>query len=83
MGKDSFVVVVVVVVSGEKRVAHPFCKKFHDPKNEPDSSVVIQIPVEDNKKYTAAEYREKLYNEISKKRRDSNARQRGTGSKAT
>lgn len=70
-------------ISAAEGLAHPFCKKFHDPKNEPDSSVVIQIPVEDNKKYTAAEYREKLYNEISKKRRDSNARQRGTGSKAT
>jgi hypothetical protein len=44
--------------------------QFHNPDDEPNCSRVITIPINDNHKYTIAEYRDRLYQEIVKKKKE-------------
>ena len=45
-------------------LSHPYCARFHDKENEINAPAPISIPIDDNKKYKATDYREKLYTEI-------------------
>eukprot|EP01065_Artemidia_motanka_P044469 TRINITY_DN6333_c0_g4_i1.p1 TRINITY_DN6333_c0_g4~~TRINITY_DN6333_c0_g4_i1.p1 ORF type:complete len:401 (+),score=106.21 TRINITY_DN6333_c0_g4_i1:146-1348(+) len=49
---------------------HPFVGMFHDPHQEITCSAPVAIPFDDDTKYSVAEYREKLYTEISKRKRE-------------
>lgn len=48
--------------------------QFHNPDDEPSCPRVIKIQIDDNTKYTAAEYRERLYKEIKKKKNEARHR---------
>ena len=50
--------------------------KFHDPANEPACEAPLKIMVDDNEKRSVSEYRDLLYAEILKRKRD--VRQKGT-----
>ena len=50
--------------------------KFHDPANEPACETPLKIMVDDNEKRSVSEYRDLLYAEILKRKRD--VRQKGT-----
>lgn len=47
----------------------PAPPQFHNPEDEPSCSRTISIPINDNHKFTVAEYREKLYGEIVKRKK--------------
>jgi mitogen-activated protein kinase 15 len=49
---------------------HPYVAQFADEASEPSCSHAITIPINDNHKYSIAEYRDKLYNEILKRKRE-------------
>jgi mitogen-activated protein kinase 15 len=44
--------------------------QFHNPADEPSCDHIISIPIDDNTKYTIQEYREKLYGEIVKRKKE-------------
>jgi mitogen-activated protein kinase 15 len=47
---------------------HPYVSKFHDPANEPVLDKAVAIPIDDNTKFSIADYRDKLYGEVVRKR---------------
>lgn len=57
-------------ISAQEALRHPYVSQFHNPDDEPKCPRVIRIQIDDNTKYTAAEYRERLYKEISRKRKE-------------
>ena len=44
---------------------HPYCAQFHDPESEHVANKSVEIPFDDNKKRSTADYRDKLYAEIT------------------
>ena len=48
-------------LSVEEALAHPFVSQFHNPEDEPTCNKRILIPIDDNKKFSISEYRNKLY----------------------
>jgi len=55
---------------------HPYCKQFHDPDSEKDSVAKkpVDICLDDNEKKNTGVYREKLYSEISRMKKDGRKR---------
>ena len=59
-------------LTAEQALRHPYVAQFHNPDDEPKSNKVITIPIDDNTKFTIREYRDRLYQEISKKKKTRN-----------
>lgn len=55
----------------ENALKHPFISQFHNESDEPLAKSPIRIMVDDNTKYSASDYRQRLYNEIVKKKKRS------------
>merc|ERR1719414_1473703 len=56
--------------SAKEAVRHPYVVQFHNPEDEFDCDRVIRIPIDDNTKLTVQDYRERLYNEVLKKKKE-------------
>jgi mitogen-activated protein kinase 15 len=61
-------------ISAKEALRHPYVAQFHNADDEPAAPRVLRIQVDDNTKYTAADYRDRLYKEIKRKKRDARAR---------
>ncbi|KAI8473076.1 MAG: mitogen-activated protein kinase 5 [Monoraphidium minutum] len=61
-------------LSAAEALRHPYVAQFHSPEDEPSCSRVITIPINDNCKYSISDYRDKLYAEILKRKRELHAR---------
>lgn len=61
-------------ITAQEALRHPYVSQFHNADDEPACPRVIRIQIDDNTKYTAAEYRERLYKEISRKRREARSK---------
>ncbi|KAI7839890.1 hypothetical protein COHA_006370 [Chlorella ohadii] len=57
-------------ISPEEALRHPYCAQFHNPHDEPVAPGVITIPIDDNTKYSISEYRDRLYLEIVKRKKE-------------
>lgn len=58
--------------SAEDGLRHVFVSEFHNEEEEPIfPGGPLRLPIEDNTKLTAPQYRERLYQEITNRRRDS------------
>lgn len=57
-------------LSAADALKHPYVAQFHNPDDEPSCGRVITIPINDNHKYSIQEYRDKLYSEILKRKRE-------------
>jgi|UniRef100_A0A7S4LAC8 mitogen-activated protein kinase 15 len=70
--------------TAQEALKHPYVSLFHN-NDEPVSDHPILIAFNDDMKYTVNEYREKLYSDIIKKKRDRkrDAKQREAGSTST
>jgi len=55
-------------MTAEEALKHPYLKKFYKTSEEPTCEQVIKLYFNDNSKYTVAQYRDKLYQEIKKRR---------------
>jgi mitogen-activated protein kinase 15 len=44
--------------------------QFHNPEEEPNCSKKIFIPIDDNQKFSIREYRNKLYSDIHKRKKE-------------
>lgn len=57
-------------ISPEEALRHPYCAQFHNPHDEPVAPAPITIPIDDNTKYSISEYRERLYLEIVRRKKE-------------
>eukprot|EP00756_Hemistasia_phaeocysticola_P063615 Hpha_TRINITY_DN7091_c0_g1::TRINITY_DN7091_c0_g1_i1::g.22844::m.22844/K19603/MAPK15; mitogen-activated protein kinase 15 len=57
-------------LDSDSGLKHPFVSMFHDPHHETVCPAAVTIPFDDDTKYSVQEYRDKLYNEISKRKRE-------------
>merc|ERR1719159_574608 len=57
-------------VSATTALRHPYCVQFHNPEDEYECDRTIRIPIDDNTKLTVQDYRERLYNEVTKKKKE-------------
>jgi mitogen-activated protein kinase 15 len=57
--------------TAEEALRHPYVAEFHNPDDEPVyANGPIRIPIDDNTKLSASDYRERLYREINQKRKE-------------
>ena len=61
-------------LSAAEALAHPYVAQFHSPADEPARARPVSVPVNDNCKYSVADYRERLYGEILRRKRELHAR---------
>ena len=57
-------------ITVEDALEHPYVAFFHHPEDEIVCDRIIKIPMDDNHKYTVKEYRQKLYDDILKRKRE-------------
>lgn len=65
-------------ISANSALRHPYVVEFHKPEEEPECDRVIQIPIDDNKKLSVVDYRERLYGEVLKRKKEQRRTQRRT-----
>ena len=56
--------------TAEQCLEHPFVAQFHNPEDEPVCNKKINIPIDDNQKFSIREYRNKLYADIHKRKKE-------------
>jgi len=62
--------------AAEDALRHPYVAEFHNPSDEPAyPHGPIKIAIDDNKKLSAGDYRERLYKEINQRRKDARRRE--------
>eukprot|EP00500_Bicosoecida_sp_ms1_P004548 CAMPEP_0203815314 /NCGR_PEP_ID=MMETSP0115-20131106/9954_1 /ASSEMBLY_ACC=CAM_ASM_000227 /TAXON_ID=33651 /ORGANISM="Bicosoecid sp, Strain ms1" /LENGTH=356 /DNA_ID=CAMNT_0050724211 /DNA_START=300 /DNA_END=1370 /DNA_ORIENTATION=+ len=61
-------------ITAHQALRHPYVAQFHNVDDEPACPRIIKIDIDDNTKYTFADYREKLYKEIARKKKDARAK---------
>ncbi|CDW75261.1 extracellular response kinase [Stylonychia lemnae] len=57
-------------LSAEQALKHPYVAQFHNPDDEPNCTKKINIPIDDNQKFSIREYRNKLYADIHKRKKE-------------
>lgn len=57
-------------LTAEQALRHPYIAQFHNPDDEPTCKKKINIPIDDNQKFSIREYRNKLYADIHKRKKE-------------
>merc|ERR1719436_253382 len=57
-------------ISSQAALRHPYCAQFHNPEEEWDCPRAIRIPIDDNTKLSVSDYRNRLYSEVLKKKKE-------------
>ena len=57
-------------ISAEEALQHPYCVQFYNPDDEQVAGRTITITIDDNTKYSISQYRDRLYLEIVKKKKE-------------
>jgi len=66
-------------ISADRSLSHPFVSQFHNPQDEPSCPQPITIPLDDNTKLGVSDYREKLYAEVVRRRKEDRRSSTGDG----
>lgn len=61
-------------LTAEQALKHPYVKQFHNPEEEIVCDKIIRLPISDAKKLSLKEYRDALYNDILKKKKEQRKR---------
>eukprot|EP01098_Paradermamoeba_levis_P001203 TRINITY_DN1134_c0_g1_i2.p1 TRINITY_DN1134_c0_g1~~TRINITY_DN1134_c0_g1_i2.p1 ORF type:complete len:430 (+),score=165.51 TRINITY_DN1134_c0_g1_i2:92-1381(+) len=61
-------------ITAEDALEHPLVAQFHNPAEEPSCNRHINIGIDDNYKSSIVEYRNKLYQDIIKKKKENKAK---------
>lgn len=61
-------------LTAEQALKHPYVKQFHNPEEEIVCNKIIKLPISDAKKLSLKEYRDALYNDILKKKKEQRKR---------
>merc|ERR1712099_73311 len=56
--------------TAKEALRHPYVVQFHNPDDEFDCDQPIRIPIDDNTKLTVQDYRDRLYNEVLRKKKE-------------
>jgi mitogen-activated protein kinase 15 len=57
-------------LSAEQALKHPFVRQFHNPEEEIVCDKIIRLPISDAKKLSLKEYRDALYSDILRKKKE-------------
>jgi len=57
-------------ITALEALEHPYVAQFHDASTEPACAKPIILEIDDNVKFSISEYRENLYNEVVKKKKE-------------
>jgi mitogen-activated protein kinase 15 len=57
-------------LTAEQALRHPYVAQFHNPEDEPVCTRRIRIPIDDNTKFSIREYRNKLYADIHRRKKE-------------
>jgi mitogen-activated protein kinase 15 len=57
-------------LTADEALEHPYVAQFHNPDDEPICKKLINITMDDNHKFSIREYREKLYSDIHKRKKE-------------
>jgi len=57
-------------IRAEQALKHPYVAEFHNPDDEPCCNKVITIPIDDNKKLNIEDYRDRVYSDVIRKKKD-------------
>jgi len=57
-------------LTADQALQHPYVQQFHNPEEEPVCTKKIFIPIDDNQKFSIKEYRNKLYSDIHKRKKE-------------
>jgi len=57
-------------LSCEQALRHPYVAQFHNAEDEPVCTRRINIPIDDNQKFSIREYRNKLYSDIHRRKKE-------------
>merc|ERR1712151_1367042 len=57
-------------VTAKDALRHPCVLQFHNPEEELEFDHAIRIPIDDNTKLTVADYRDRLYDEVLRKKKE-------------
>nr|CCA21948.1 mitogenactivated protein kinase putative [Albugo laibachii Nc14] len=66
-------------IRAKEAIKHPYVASFHNEEQEKDAPASLQIVVDDNTKYSAEDYRDRLYREIIKKKKELRRLLKGPG----
>mmetsp|Transcript_25056 Transcript_25056/g.43256 ORF Transcript_25056/g.43256 Transcript_25056/m.43256 type:complete len:359 (-) Transcript_25056:1936-3012(-) len=61
-------------ITAQQCICHPYVVQFHNEEEEPVSKQPIKIILDDNVKFSVQDYRDKLYSEIVKKKKEARKR---------
>lgn len=70
-------------ITAYEALRHPYVAQFHNEADEPACSHALKIQIDDNTKYSAADYRDRLYREIARRKKDGKETRETTTSSAT
>ena len=56
-------------LTAEQALEHPYVAQFHNPADEPAYRQNIKIPIDDYHKYSIGEYRNQVYADIVKRKK--------------
>merc|ERR1719231_1594681 len=65
-------------ITAKDALRHPYVVQFHNPDDEFDCDRVIRIPVDDNTKLRVQDYRDQIYNEVLRKKKEQRRSHRRT-----
>ena len=57
-------------LTADQALRHPYVAQFHNTDDEPICARKINIPIDDNQKFSIREYRNKLYSDIHKRKKE-------------
>jgi mitogen-activated protein kinase 15 len=57
-------------ITAYEALRHPYVSSFHNEADEPACARILKIQVDDNTKFSAADYRDRLYHEIAQKKKE-------------
>ncbi|KAL2642499.1 hypothetical protein R1flu_010086 [Riccia fluitans] len=57
-------------LTAEEASRHPYLAQFHNSAEESICTRIVRLPIDDNRKFTISEYRERLYQEIVQRKKE-------------
>jgi len=57
-------------ITAYEALRHPYVAQFHNEADEPTCPRILRIQIDDNTKYSAADYRDRLYREIARRKKE-------------
>ncbi|KDD76312.1 protein kinase [Helicosporidium sp. ATCC 50920] len=61
-------------ISAAEALRHPYCAQFRGAEDEPVAPCALAVPLDDNTKCSVAEYRDRLYLDILRRKKDARRR---------